>query len=75
MQTLEESIGAIRLASQMLEFAPALGVVSYGLAAAAQFVFVRKQTFQANWPAGMKLAVADSKLGAQAIAEAIGKPG
>ena len=59
----------------MLEGALALGVLSYRLAAAMQFVFIGKQTFQPNRPTGMKLAVADSQLCAQAIAEAIGKAG
>ena len=57
----------------MLERALALGIVGYSLAAAMQFVFIGEQTFQTHWPSGVKFAVADSQLGAQAIAKAIGK--
>ena len=63
------------LASPMLEGAPALGVVSDGLAAAVQFVLIGEQAFQTDWSASVKFAVADSQLRAQAIAEAIGKAG
>ena len=63
------------LASPMLEGAPALGVVSDGLAAAVQFVLIGEQALQAHGAAGMKLAVADSQFSAKAIAEAIGKAG
>jgi len=50
-----------------------LGVVSHGLAAAVQLVFVSKQTFQTHGAASVQLAVADAQLCAQAVAEAIGK--
>ena len=63
------------LASPMLEGVPALGVVSDGLAAAVQFVLIGEQALKSNRSAGMKLAVADSQLCAQAITEAIGKAG
>ena len=55
----------------MLEGALTLRVVSYGLTAAVQFVFIGEQSIQAHRPASVKLAVADSQLSAQAIAEAI----
>jgi len=50
------------LASPMLEGAPALSVVSDGLAAAVQFVLIGEQALQADWSASMELAVADSQL-------------
>src|SRR5689334_9739221 len=65
--------GCFALNVAMLEGTLALGVVSNGLAAAVQFVFVCKQTFQTHGAASVQLAVADAQLRAQAIAEAIGK--
>jgi hypothetical protein len=59
----------------MLEGAFALGVVSYRLTAAVQFVFISEQPFQADRPSGMEFAVTDSQFGAQAVAEAVGKAG
>jgi hypothetical protein len=63
------------LASPMFEGAPALGVVSDGLAAAMQLVFIGEQALQTHGAASMKLAVANSQFSAKAIAEAIGKAG
>jgi hypothetical protein len=74
VQAQEESMGA-GLASPMLEGALALSVVRYCLAVAMQFVLIGEQAFKSNWPTSMKLAVADSQLSAQAIAETIGKAG
>jgi hypothetical protein len=44
----------------MLKRALALGVLSCGLGAAMQFIFVGKQTFQTYWPASMQFTVAGS---------------
>ena len=57
----------------MLKGALSFGVLSHGLAAAVEFVFIRQQPFQSNGAAGVKLAVADSQFSAQAITEAVSK--
>ena len=58
-----------------LEAALALDVVRYSLAVTMQFVLVVSKASGGNVAANMKLAVADSRLGVQAITEAIGKTG
>lgn len=43
------------------------------LPATVKLVFIGKQSFQAYWPTGVQLAVANAYFGAQAVAKAIGK--